>query len=119
MKKNEFGYWRHHWEAYIRDKCKCVYCGFDGTKFENWRQLILDHVIPKVNKGEDTLENIAVVCRRCNDNKGDYDPRGKAGKLNLSLTRENLIAKAKEFTKQKNEKEQLAFVAMTKEIKGR
>ncbi len=117
MKKNEFGYWEHHWKAYIRDKCICVYCGFDGTIFENWRQLSIDHIIPEKEDGEDSLNNIAVACRRCNDNKGDFDPRGKAGKLNLSLTRENLLAKAKESTEQKNEKELPAFKAMMKEIK--
>ena len=104
------------WAVYVRDRCKCVYCGFDGSRFENWRQLSLDHIIPKANKGEDTLENLAVACRRCNDNKGDSDPRGGAGKLNLSLTREKLIAKAKEFTERKNEKERPAFEAMMKEI---
>ncbi len=34
------------WDAFIRDRCKCVYCGYEGTTFETWLALVSDHLIP-------------------------------------------------------------------------
>ena len=32
------------WRVYIRDRCKCVYCGFDSTGFAASGHLQIDHV---------------------------------------------------------------------------
>jgi CRISPR/Cas system Type II protein with McrA/HNH and RuvC-like nuclease domain len=114
----KFGYSDVHWDAYIRDKCRCVYCGLDGTKFENWRQLTLDHIIPEAKGGEDVLENLAVCCRRCNDNKGTFNPV-EGIESNPKPSRELLIRRAKEEVKKKIAEERSAFEAMMEEIKGK
>jgi 5-methylcytosine-specific restriction endonuclease McrA len=50
-------------DIYERDDFRCVYCGFDGSKFETWRFLEIDHVDPN---GPDELSNIVTCCRYCN-----------------------------------------------------
>ena len=62
------------WDAFVRGGCKCVYCGFEGTTYSAWRQLISDHLIPENKGGENRRENLVVSCSRCNTFKRDYDP---------------------------------------------
>jgi 5-methylcytosine-specific restriction endonuclease McrA len=65
------------WAVYIRDGCQCVYCGLDGKAgFAIWRQLDMDHLIPKSRGGTNDRSNKVVTCVRCNLMKGSYDPRG-------------------------------------------
>lgn len=116
--KNYHGFPKEHWDTCIKDKCKCVYCEFDGTKFENWRQLQIDHIIPKSKGGDDSVENLAVACCRCNQHKKDFDP-GQSIKLTLGDKREKLIELAKKYVKKKIDEEKKAFDAMIKELKDK
>lgn len=59
-----------------RDGHSCQYCGYSGD------DLTLDHVIPRSRGGQDTWENIAVACVRCNVKKGNRTPK-EAGMLLL------------------------------------
>lgn len=43
-----------------------------GTRPRN--ELTIDHVVPLAHGGEDTIENMAVACRACNEAKGDVVP---------------------------------------------
>ncbi|MBD2329111.1 HNH endonuclease [Alkalinema sp. FACHB-956] len=52
-----------------RDGHSCQYCGYSGD------DLTLDHVIPRSRGGQDTWENIAVACVRCNVKKGNRTPK--------------------------------------------
>ena len=55
-----------------RDKNRCRYC---GTQV-NWRAsrgnaaATYDHIIPLTKGGKNTLENVVVCCKGCNDRKG-------------------------------------------------
>jgi len=52
--------------VFRRDDFTCVYCGFDGHTFENWMQLLLDHVIPSAQGGESKDDNLVTCCFYCN-----------------------------------------------------
>jgi hypothetical protein len=68
--------WEKFVKVFVRDRCKCVYCGLQGTTYSAWRQLVVDHFIPKAADGEDGDKNYVVSCYRCNQFKGGYDPGG-------------------------------------------
>mgnify|MGYP001170049853 CR=1 FL=1 len=56
---------------YARDKNKCQYC---GKRFSS-SDLTLDHIIPRVQGGENTWTNLVCACLRCNTKKGGRTPR--------------------------------------------
>ena len=47
-----------------KSKGLCWYCGCKMV------EICLDHVVPKIKGGEDTLENLVFACRKCNSEKG-------------------------------------------------
>jgi len=49
--------------VWARDGGRCVYCG-DASNLE------FDHVIPYSKGGADSVENLQILCRRCNRSKG-------------------------------------------------
>jgi hypothetical protein len=49
----------------LRDEETCQYCG------KHYRELTLDHVIPRSRGGESTWENLVASCRACNGRKGN------------------------------------------------
>lgn len=55
------------WDVYIRDAMACVYCGLNGrADFRLWQQLVIDHLIPRAQGGDDLESNKVVSCHRCN-----------------------------------------------------
>lgn len=50
----------------------CTYCGkpFDFWGLDPDRAPTIDHVLPQCRGGEDTPDNLLVVCSRCNSLKG-------------------------------------------------
>ena len=56
---------------YQRDKYVCQYC---GVKYPA-EDLTFDHVIPQVQGGMATWENIVTACLSCNNRKGGRTPR--------------------------------------------
>ncbi len=56
---------------YLRDKHMCQYCGHKYPA----EDLTFDHVIPQVQGGETTWENIVTACLSCNNKKGGRTPR--------------------------------------------
>jgi hypothetical protein len=58
-------------DIYERDGFHCLYCPFDGSTFETWPFLTIDHINPAGSR--DDPANLATCCRRCNDWKGN-DP---------------------------------------------
>ena len=56
---------------YQRDKYFCQYC---GVKYPA-EDLTFDHVIPQVQGGAATWENIVTACLSCNNRKGGRTPR--------------------------------------------
>ena len=55
---------------FMRDKCTCQYCGRKRARHE----LTLDHVIPAVQGGKKTWDNIVTACIQCNQRKGGRTP---------------------------------------------
>ena len=53
--------------AFERDGFVCGYCGTEDGPME------IDHIIPQIKGGENTLENVRVACRRCNRSKRDRE----------------------------------------------
>lgn len=56
--------------VFIRDNNVCQYCGRQFGK----SQLTLDHVIPIVQGGRKSWENIVTACKPCNQRKGGRTP---------------------------------------------
>jgi hypothetical protein len=51
--------------VYRRDKGRCVYCG-------STENLQLDHIIPFSKGGATTLENLQLLCQKCNLEKSNH-----------------------------------------------
>ena len=56
--------------VFLRDNHICQYCGKTFPK----TQLTLDHVIPLVQGGQTSWENIVTACKPCNQRKGGRTP---------------------------------------------
>ena len=56
--------------VFIRDKYTCQYCAKQFAK----SHLTLDHVIPSVQGGKKSWENIVTACKPCNQRKGGRTP---------------------------------------------
>ena len=48
-----------------RDNCICQYCG------KYFKDITIDHIVPKVKKGKDSWENLVSACVNCNLKKGN------------------------------------------------
>lgn len=62
---------------YARDNNRCQYC---GEKFST-RELTLDHVVPRVQGGDNSWLNLVCACVKCNARKGGRTPQGANMKL--------------------------------------
>ncbi len=61
-------YLKIRFQVFERDKFRCHYCGRgaeDGVK------LVVDHILPKKQNGQDELSNLITACEECNVGKGD------------------------------------------------
>lgn len=47
---------------------KCFYC---GTKFSSFKEVELEHIVPKSRGGENKIANYAIACLICNDAKNN------------------------------------------------
>jgi len=54
----------------MRDNYTCQYCGDQPPKSE----LTIDHVVPRVQGGDTTWENVVCACKSCNLRKGARTP---------------------------------------------
>lgn len=57
--------------VFMRDQYTCQYCGECSSK----SHLTLDHVIPVVQGGGKSWENIVTACKACNQKKGGRTPQ--------------------------------------------
>lgn len=55
------------WKILQRDGWVCAYCG----TLLNDEQITVDHVIPTLRGGPDTLENVTICCLQCNVSKSN------------------------------------------------
>lgn len=66
--ENEVDYYNireNRLQIYERDEYKCRYCGKQLTRFT----ATLDHIVPVVEGGENTYENLITSCLSCNSQK--------------------------------------------------
>mgnify|MGYP003654010108 FL=1 len=54
--------------VYLRDNYICQYC----KQMFSYKDLTLDHVVPKSKGGKLTWENTVTACRKCNNQKGNH-----------------------------------------------
>jgi len=62
---------------YARDHNRCQYC---GSHFST-KELTIDHVVPRVQGGEHTWQNLVCACVSCNTRKGGRTPEQAGVKL--------------------------------------
>lgn len=75
---------------FLRDHGMCQYCGKSFTK----NSLTLDHVIPIVQGGKKSWENIVSACKPCNQRKGGRTPKQAGMKLVRTPRRPNWLPSA-------------------------
>ncbi|MEC9308845.1 MAG: HNH endonuclease [Chloroflexota bacterium] len=68
-------------EIFFRDQHTCQYCS------KKTPDLTLDHVIPRIQKGPHTWENVVAACSKCNLHKAGRTP----SEANMHLLREPRI----------------------------
>ena len=58
-------------KAYLleRENYTCIYCGIHASK----AKMEIEHVIPRSRGGTDSLNNLVLSCRACNEAKGSQD----------------------------------------------
>ena len=55
-------------QAFLRDEGRCRYCGLDFlTSLSQFWSYTVDHIVARAVGGEDTLENIVISCKACNE----------------------------------------------------
>ena len=62
---------------YARDGSRCQYC---GRHFSS-KELTLDHVLPRVQGGENSWTNLVCACVKCNARKGGRTPQQASMRL--------------------------------------
>nr|MDJ0726789.1 RNA-guided endonuclease IscB [Prochloraceae cyanobacterium] len=62
---------------------KCAYCGIQNVPLE------IEHIVPKSKSGTNSVSNLTIACRKCNQEKGNQDIKdflsGKPSLLNKIL----------------------------------
>ncbi|MFP2926595.1 HNH endonuclease [Pyxidicoccus sp. 3LG] len=56
--------------VYLRDNCRCQYCGIKVSRHE----ATYDHVLPRAQGGKTCWENVVIACVPCNQKKGNRTP---------------------------------------------
>ncbi len=64
-------------QIFLRDNHTCQYCAKTMSK----QKLNIDHVIPRVQGGKTTWENVVASCHGCNRRKGGRTPQQAGMKL--------------------------------------
>jgi len=55
-------------QAFLRDQGKCRYCGLDFLEsLSMFWSYTVDHIVAKAVDGPDTVENIVICCKACNE----------------------------------------------------
>ena len=59
-------------DVYQQSSYTCAFCGLEGkgeTHEERIKGFAIDHVLPHAAGGSSELENLQVLCRKCNSSK--------------------------------------------------
>jgi hypothetical protein len=111
------------WNIFVEERCKCAYCGMDGTTdFLIWRNLEIDHIIPwKSCGGTNNRINKTVSCLACNRAKHRFNPANGTDfkEPRDSKHREELIREARNYIFYQRREEEGSFHQMMDEINHR
>ncbi len=77
--------------VYIRDQATCQCCGYRPRRAVQAELMEIDHIVPCSRGGTSAMENLQVLCWRCNNRKGDMTMDefegvfwGKLGEINYA-----------------------------------
>lgn len=105
------------WEIYVEEGCRCAYCGLDGTQLSAWRNLEVDHIVPRRKGGSDNRINKTVSCKACNLAKASFDPSERSASEPSPDTRAEFIEKARNYIFFNDDFEKAAFEEMMQEVR--
>ena len=90
-------------EVCLQAHFRCEYCGLDFLASpDNYKQIQVDHIVPKHLGGPDEKSNYAASCRTCNVSwKSRWDPRTAAGNTD---DRDALVAACIEYIRRQRRK---------------
>lgn len=101
--------------VYLRDGCRCVYCGSQA-------KLTLDHVKPKAMGGRDLLHNLVTACQPCNASKKDMSLRSWCFSRGMGPTAVDGVQRRVQRHKTRGTRDRRAFahvmVAYGRELKS-
>jgi 5-methylcytosine-specific restriction endonuclease McrA len=61
---------KDRWAVFIRDRFRCVYCGYQATWLTAW-SISVAHRTPVTRGGSDVMENLQTMCTSCHRQKGE------------------------------------------------
>ena len=84
--------------VFQRDGYVCVYCGFDGNGFNQWRQLARSQLRPDKAGGRDSKENYVTACHFCTSatSRMEFTPDQSDDEI-LKLKKEHVKSRLKAF----------------------
>ncbi len=74
--------------VFKREHNCCAYC---GEQFEK-KELTIDHVVPRSQRGRTTWENCVASCRKCNETKADRTPKQAGMRLRVDPKKPSWMA---------------------------
>ena len=105
--------------VFERDGFVCVYCGFDGNGFHQWRQLSVDHLRPTGAGGTNSPDNLVTACNFCNSatSRMKFSPDQSTDEI-LTLKKNHVADRLKSFYKFWSDEVAPRDVALTPEQGG-
>ena len=94
---------------YERENKKCFYCG----KSLKFRQITLDHYLPKSKGGTKEVFNLVLSCRKCNRLKGNRVPNDYEDKIIILFQQafdDEMIKIGKLIIPREDLKEQILYI---------
>ena len=102
-------------EVWLRDECKCVYCGTSLLTDRGACYFLssYDHVLPVAKYkalGAETW-NLVLACRPCNSYKGTFDPANDIQPIMhpIEENRDALIQRAKDYVEARRQSADASF----------
>jgi 5-methylcytosine-specific restriction endonuclease McrA len=80
--------------VYLRDNCRCQYCGIKVSRPE----ATYDHVLPRAQGGKTCWENVVIACVPCNQKKGNRTPAQAGMALRTTPVKPKRLPESLHFT---------------------
>ena len=99
---------RLRFEVFKRDFFTCQYCGEQPPSVV----LVVDHIVPVVNGGPSTIENLITACEPCNQGKGRHSLTTRQVRPDsdlLLLEAQQEIAEVERFIEARHRRDEAAY----------